>query len=226
MDRINVMKDKTAYLSKDEVDAMLDWCYNNDRVRDYVLILTLIRTARRVTEIVGRKPYKYHKGLRPCDIQPNNLIEWDILKKNHVFRKTKTGQERSPEIVKRMLRDKQPTRKLKPVDDEYYSILKEYIESQGITPYERVFPLTRQHVDKIIKRAAKACNITRPHSKIHAHNFRHSYAIWMLKNNPNDASTLRHVQELLDHENIEMTMTYAQFTQADKLNSLNRLFVS
>ena len=91
----NVMKDKTSYLSIEEIDKMLNFCIKEDRMRDFMLITTLIRTGRRITEIVGKKPYTRKVGLRPCDIHDDYLIEFDILKKNHVkSRSAKTGNFR------------------------------------------------------------------------------------------------------------------------------------
>ena len=93
------MKHKTAYFDMEEVDAMLEYCDDHDRIRDYMLVMTLIRTARRISEVVGEKPFTRCVGLRPCDIHGDGLIEWDILKKDHI--KTKTKAELYEEAVKR-----------------------------------------------------------------------------------------------------------------------------
>jgi len=224
IDFTNIMKHKTAYFDMEEVDAMLEFCEDNDRIRDYMLVMTMIRTARRISEIVGEKPYTRSVGLRPCDIHPDGLIEWDILKKDHIKTKTKTGADKSREALQRARLNKMPQRKLKPVDDDYLDLLKTYIDSERIGSHERVFPITRQRADQIIKSIASSLGITRPKMKIHCHMFRHTLPIWLLKDNPNDASVLRHVQELLDHSDIKVTMTYAQFTQYDKKEKLDRLF--
>lgn len=218
------MKHKTDYLTIKEIDSMLQYCFDKNNIRDYLLILTLYRTARRITEIVGEKPYTRKIGLRPCDIHPDGLIEFDILKKNPIKSKNKKGELKNPEKVLKARIKKMPKRALKPVDDYFLEVLNSYIESEGIRKRDRIFPITRQRADFIIKKVAKACNIVRPKNKIHAHNFRHSLAIHLLKNNPNDASILKQVQELLDHSSIVITMHYAQFTQYDKKKSLNKLF--
>ena len=224
IDYSNVMKDKTDYLSFEEIESMLHYCIEEGKARDYMLILTLFRTARRITEIVGEKPYTRKVGLRPCDLHPDGLIEFDILKKNHIKTKTKLGKERDPQRLLKKRLFKMPKRCLKAVDTEYYGLLQDYIESEYISKHQRVFPITRQRAWKIISTVAKECNITRPNSKIHPHSFRHSYAIFLLKSNPNDAATLRQVQDLLDHSNINMTMHYANFVQQDKIDMLDRVF--
>lgn len=224
IDYTNVMKDKTDYLSYKEIDSMLNFCVDNGKLRDYMLILTLFRTARRITEVVGEKPYTRKVGLRPCDLHPDTLIEFDILKKNHIKSKTKAGKKRNPDQLYKQRLLKMPVRRLKAVDTEFYNTLSLYIESEGIHKLDRVFAITRQRAWIIIANIAKACNILRPNGKIHPHSFRHSYAIFLLKSNPNDAATLRQVQDLLDHSNINMTMHYANFVQQDKVDMLDRVF--
>jgi len=224
IDFTNIMQDKTDYLTEEEINLLLNHCLEQEKIRDYMLILTLIRTGRRISEIVGEKPFTRKVGLRPCDIHPDGLIEFDILKKNHIKKTTNKGHERDPEVIKRLRVKKMPKRELKPVDDEYLKYLIEYINANGISKKSRVFPITRQRALQIIHEVAGACNITRSRHKIHNHTFRHSYAIALLKDNPNDAGILKQVQELLSHSNIEVTMHYAQFTQYDKKKSLNKLF--
>jgi len=224
MDFTNIMRDKTDYLSFEEINVMLQWCFEQGRTRDYMLITTLFRTARRVTEIIGKKPFTNYKGFRPVDIHNDGLIEFDILKKDHVRRKTKSGQKRDPETIKKLMWEKGPRRLLFPVDDGYLQLIRQYIKHANIYPYKRIFPVCRQRVDQIIKEIAQKCGIVRPRKKIHAHNFRHSLAIHLLKDNPNDASVLKQLQEILAHSDIKITMHYAQFTQGDKKASLNRLF--
>jgi len=224
IDYTNIMKHKTAYFDMEEVDRMLNFCIETDRLRDYMLILTLVRTARRITEVVGERPWKTKVGLRPCDVREDSLIEWDILKKNHIKTKTKSGQAKSEDALIKARLNKMPQRKLKPVDDEYLEMLKLYIESEKIGSLQRIFPITRQRADQIIKFVALKTGVARNNMKIHCHMFRHTLPIWLLKDNPNDASVLKHVQEILDHSDIKVTMTYAQFTQYDKKEKLNRLF--
>ena len=224
IDYSNTMKDKTNYLSFEEIESMLSYCAEEEKIRDYMLILTLFRTARRITEIVGEKPYTRKVGLRPCDLHPDGLIEFDILKKNHIKSKTKSGKEKDPNRLTKARLLKMPKRCLKAVDTEFYSLLQDYINSESIRDRQRIFEITRQRAWKIITTIAKECAITRPNGKIHPHSFRHSYAIFLLKSNPNDAATLRQVQDLLDHSNINMTMHYANFVQQDKIDMLDRVF--
>lgn len=235
IDFSDVMKNKGAYLKEEEIDAMLQYCDDTYDVcqtasdkekwlRNYCLIYTLYRTGRRITEVVGEPPYTKKVGFRPDDIRYDDLIEWDILKKDHIKTKNKAGLTRSEEAITKERLNKSPKRKLKPVDKEYLEYIKSYIDFMDIDPHLRILPITRSMADKIIKYVAKKCNIRRSDMKIHCHMFRHSFAINLLKKNPNDAATLSYLQDFLDHSDIKMTMTYAQFTQQDKKDMLDRTF--
>jgi len=224
MDFTNVMRDKAAYFDHNEVKLMLDKCIELGKYRDYMLIQTLYKTGRRITEVVGEKPWTCKVGLRPMDIREDGLIEWDILKKNHIKSKTKTGLTKAPHVVLKARLNKKPVRKLKIVDDDYHDLISEYIEENQIPRHQRVFPITSRRALAIVKEVAEKCSITRENCGIHCHMFRHTLAVKLLKDHPNNAAMLRHVQDILDHSNIQMTMTYAQFTQEDKRELLNKSF--
>lgn len=222
----NTMKNKSDYLSYEEIDKMLQYCYENDKIRDYMLILTLFRTGRRITEIVGERPFTTKIGLRPIDIHPNGLIEFDILKKGHIKSKTKAGKQRDPDtlIKERLL--KMPKRVLLPVDKEYLGLIKDYIHKNNIGLYDRIFSINRIRAWVIVSETAKACNIHRPNGKVHPHSLRHSFAIHLIKSNPNNAAVISQVQDLLQHSDIKMTMeNYGRYTQEDKKETLNDTFI-
>lgn len=222
MDFTNIMRNKKAYLTLDEINKLLKYCFDNEKMRDFVLILVLSRTGRRITEIVGEKPYTRKVGLRPCDIIEDK-IEWDILKKNPIKIK-KNNRTRKESIVNELRVKKMPKRAMKTMDHASLSILNKYIELNNIHPMDRVFPITRQRACYIINNIAEKSKVFRDGNKIHPHMFRHSLAINLFKDNPNDASVLQNVKNLLDHSDINITMHYAQFTQEDIRDKLEKLF--
>jgi len=225
IDFSNIMRHKTDYLDLDEIDKMLQYCYDEGNIRNYMLVLTLSRTGRRISEIVGARPFTANVGLRPVDIKySDKLIEWDILKKNPIKSYTKRGIKVSEEKLKKLKLEKKPKRMLKPVDDEYMDYLTEYIASLNINPYERIFSISRQRADQIIKEIAKECKIVRPNKKIHVHQFRHGFAINFLKSHPSDPSAPIKLQMILDHSSFNVTQHYLQFTQEDIKKSLNKTF--
>ncbi len=229
IDFTNVMKNKAAYLTEEEIDKMLTYSKDNDR--NYMLLFSLYRTGRRVSEIVGSKPYTRVVGLRPIDIkQEEGLIEFCVLKKNPIRSVSKKGNVIDAQKLKELRILKEPKRKLFAVDSEYLNKLNNYIKKYGIGLTDRVFPITRQRVDALIKDIARECNIRRQdkqgnlHHKIHAHYFRHSFAIHTLKNNPDNPSALVHLKEMLDHSKIDVTMFYLQFLPEDIRKTINKTF--
>jgi len=214
---------KTDYFSMKEIKRMLDYCLKEEKSRDYMLLLTLARSGRRITEVVGKIPYNVYVGLRPMDIYEDK-IEWDILKKNPVRKKDKFGKLRDKQVIKKEYKEKRPTRELKASDPDYLDQLQYYIKVNNIGPYNRVFPITRQRVDIIIKEIAEACKIYRSHTKIHAHMFRHSLVINSLKYNPYNPSVLSQMQVHLSHSSLSVTQGYAQFGQADIKDTLTSVW--
>lgn len=220
----NIMKDKKKYFSMKEIDRILKYCYQNDRIRDYMLILTLVRTGRRVSEIVGMRPYTHYVGLRPVDLFDDGLIEFDILKKGRIKKKTKSGKPISEEKYNRMKLFKKPVRKLMPVDKKFYNLLNVYTYKNNIGDYDRIFKLTRERVYQIINDVCPKSGVRRPDNKYSPHMFRHSMAINLLKKNPKNPYILIQIQRLLDHSSLEMTKHYTQFTPEDIKESLDDLF--
>lgn len=221
----NLMRDKTDYFSRNEIDTMLKYCIDTGRIRDYVLFFLLYRSGRRISEIVGQPPYTLAHGLRPVDIRDEEpLIEWCILKKRPIKLKRKDGKVRKVESLLREKLYKEPMKKLKAIDREAHGLIKEYVENQEILSHSRVFPITRQRADQLIKEVAKECKIARASKKIHIHQFRHSHAIHFLKAHPRDPTALMKLNQNLEHSTIEITKTYLQFTQYDVRESMDKAF--
>lgn len=120
--------------------------------------------------------------IRPCDLEPHN----DMIR----IMKAKGGKQR------RVL-----------IDSETLSMLAAYIEDNNIANDSPIFPLTRQWVNKILNRYAKAVDI----SPIHPHTFRHSFAIQSVRNGVD----VRRLQQALGHSNISTTAVYLRFNDKD-----------
>jgi len=232
MDYTNIMKDKTGYLTPVEINKMLNYAYNRIEdgfigslwMRNYLLLLTLQRTGRRVSEVVGVPPFQKVKGLRPMDLHDDYLIEFSILKKNPIREKTNKGKVRKKEVLDKLRFNKEPKKRLLPVDKWLYDMLNKYIEINGINPYQRIFPITRQRVDAIIKFIAKQTGVARENCKIHAHHFRHSFAINFLKKNPNNPMALIQLKNYMQHSSTQITEHYTQFTPDDLRPSLEKAY--
>lgn len=190
------MTDPGGYLSKRQVDSIIN--EGSKSKRDKVLLTTLWMSGRRVSEVVGlreqiKKDGKYIYrpvvgGLKPSDIlEDRNAIIWNVLKKG------------------------QPVRKVKGIPSSLKRMLLSYIDDYNIQNDKLVFPITRQRVHQILKRAGNDVGISKIGDKLlHPHHLRHSYAVYMI-----DRIQLKKLQELLDHSDINMTIHYLQYSTKD-----------
>lgn len=202
------MSDSRGYLPFDKILSILEAAKDNPR--DFLLLMTLAFTGRRVSEIVGlcyKKQedgtWKYALkentigGLKPVDIVPDkNAAFFWILKK------------------------RQPSQRMKPIPSMLKRRLLTYIELEGIKPDERIFPLTKARVWQIVLKYADRAGIPdigKHH--IHPHIFRHSYSVYMV-----DRVGLKKLQDLLEHADIGMTAHYLQYSIADVEKDIEEAF--
>jgi len=198
-----IMKDLTGFLTRKQMERLLKYCENDNQ---RVLLWVLMRTGRRITEIIGRKPYVHRNknegiskvypgivGIRPCDIL------WD-----------------SSQISFAIVKKRKPVRKLKYVDEMTLKILKQYIEVNEIQKKEQLFNCTRGGVYKMLRRIGDKAGIRSVGSKrLHPHHFRHSYAVLRVKMDKS-AESLRKLQQHLEHHSLDMTAHYLQFNPEDE----------
>lgn len=74
--------------------------------------------------------------------------------------------------------------------------------------------ISRQLVNQILDKAAKECNIDKP---VHPHTLRHSFATQLI----NNGASLRIVQELLGHSNLETTQIYTHISNSKAIEAYN-----
>ena len=248
MDRSNIMRNKEAYFEPEQVQTILNYCYDNKDFRSFMLFFILYRTGRRITELLGKPPYSgdglrsmsNYRGLRPSDIvEKTKSIQWDILKKNPVKKKFKNGKDKPQDKLLRQLNDKEPKRVIIAMDSELYSYLVWYIDYAGISKYDRVFPISRRRADQLLKRVigkiGLKMNLGRRKIKNrgviyqvdcrpHLHMFRHSFAINVLSQNQKNPLALPKLTDLLQHSDMNMTKRYLQFTDKSTGEFLDKTF--
>jgi len=89
-----------------------------------------------------------------------------------------------------------------------------YAQQEGLNREDYLFAsrkgghITKQRVDQIIKKAARRANLQR---NVHAHLFRHGYAINFL----NCGGRLDALQEQLGHRDINTTRIYLRLSDED-----------
>ena len=144
-------------------------------VRDNLIINFLLETGCRNNEL---------SSLTPADIQDGYVY----------FKVTKGYKSRvvpySLKLKKLMMRYDRERLKRYPNDTEYY-----FCSRKG-------GKLCNPNVSKIVKEACDKCNIA-PH-KAYPHNFRHTFAVNMLKN----TNDIYLVSKLLGHQSISITEIY------------------
>jgi integrase/recombinase XerD len=185
------MKDLKGYLTEDQVNRIIDKATN---LRDKLILQIMYRCGRRVSEVLM---------INKDDILWNeNKIIFNILKR------------------KRSLKE------MKPVDNETMGLLRQYIEHVPIRNLkknmvdDRLFPITRQYVFKLIRKLGKQAGIEYVGKKrLHPHHLRHSFAVHQVRTRVKTAEDLRKLQMYMSHANIATTSHYLQFSP-DELRDL------
>lgn len=185
------MKDPKGYLTREQVEKLINAAEN---LRDKLILLLMYRCGRRVSEVL---------------LLTKDDILWEDKK-----------------IIFTILKRKRPVKELKPVDDYTMKLLDLYvnhnIEMKGIRkkPGERLFPVSRQYVFKMVRKLGEKVGITRVGSKkLHPHHLRHSFAVHAVRTEVKTAEDLRKLQMYMGHANISTTSYYLQFSP-DELRSL------
>lgn len=186
------MKDLKGYLSEDKVNLILEAASN---IRDRLILQLMYRCGRRVSEVLA-------------------LTKGDIIWEEN-------------KIIFTILKRKRPVKELKPVDGGTMRLLKAYvggeIELKGVRKgmgAEKLFPITRQYVFKLIRKLGKQTGIEYVGlKKIHPHHLRHSFAVHQVRSNVKTAEDLRKLQMYMAHANLATTAHYLQFSP-DELRDL------
>ena len=108
------------------------------------------------------------------------------------------------------------------VQDGLVSAILFHAQEQGLGRHDYLFPsrkgghLTKQRADQIIKAAAQRAGLDR---NVHAHLFRHGYAINFL----NCGGRLDALQEQLGHRDINTTRIYLRLTSEDVMREVAKI---
>jgi len=189
------MKDLKGYLTEKQVNKLINATTN---LRDRLILQIMYRCGRRVSEVL-------------------------LLKRDDILWKEN-------KIIFTILKRKRPVKEMKPVDRETMQLLKRYVDGGCLGPEyrklkkkmvdDRLFPVTRQYVFKLMRNLGKKVGIKYVGTKkLHPHHLRHSFAVHQVRTNVKTAEDLRKLQMYMAHANISTTSHYLQFSP-DELRSL------
>ena len=151
------------YIGDEVILDMLDKA-KKTKYRDYILLLTLVRTGVRNSEVA-------------------NLRKWDVMGNTIIVRQGKGKKDR---VI--------------PLENELSNILGVYIDN--MKPSDKIFGVKPRQINNIIYKY---------NPNVHAHTFRHSFAVHCLKSGVN----LRSLQKMLGHSTITTTQIYLDLSGAD-----------
>lgn len=193
--RAKPMKDLSQGLTDDEVVKILTLAYQ-DNPRNFLLLLLLFRTGRRISEVLE---------LRVKDIDFDaGLILWHIKKK----------------------RDKN-YQKYKHIMLDVLDNLKQYVDDRRLKAEDYLFYTARSGCGKPMTRV-NAWYFLRKYGKqigrsLHPHQFRHTFAIKVVKNMTNPGG-LKLLKDMLEHSDLKITEHYLQFNPAEEKELLEKSF--
>lgn len=185
-------KKNIEIFTKDEVKKLVNWNKRSRKfldVRDSLVISFLLETGCRNHELSYLKESDIHNGFI-------------------YFKVTKNSKPRVVPISRLLEKE---MRRYNRVKKEYFKKLKKedriedfYIVSKS---GKRMW---QQDIGRVVKRVCMSCEISK--HKAYPHNFRHTYAVMMLKN----TSNVHLVSKLLGHCNLSITEEYLRgLTQDD-----------
>lgn len=191
------MSDKKGYLTEDQVNKLLDATEN---LRDTLLLQLMYRCGRRVSEVL-------------------------LLEKDDILWEDK-------KIIFTILKRKRPVKELKAVDEGTMKLLDLYvndnIEMRGIRKKmtdDRLFPITRQYVFKLVRKLGEKTGITKVGIKqIHPHHLRHSFAVHAVRTTIKSMEDLSNLQRYMGHANVTTTAHYLQFSADDQRNLIDGMW--
>jgi site-specific recombinase XerD len=182
--------DKIKYLNLEELKTLFNYLKEHNRFY-YMLCLFLFETGCRISE-----------GLNAKFMDVDNI-------------------QNSIKLVN--MKNKKNTLKVLPISDTLKSLFFEHQLNNHMQKSDYILakkpngsPVSRQAVDKYLKKIFVKIFGKEYIDKAHPHTFRHSRAIQLL----NYGVDLRKVQTLLGHTNIMNTLVYTKFANVDFMKSI------
>lgn len=206
------MKDPKGYLTDEECERLL----SHSDGKDKLLIFTLLKTGRRISEVVGKN------GVTLNDInEQDSIVRWRIVKRGRRKiilengNEIKYSKEKETELKEKGIsftfRKPEPLPITIPTNPGVIAAIVAYAKAKNKHPNEPIFEFTRQRAHQIIRKVGKSAGIMYVgERKIHPHHLRHTFAMQKAKG-LKYMSELTMLKDLLAHVNIENTSQYLSY---------------
>jgi integrase/recombinase XerD len=148
--------------------------------------------------------FLFYSGLRISEALSLKLEDVDLDKRTIFVRQGKGGKSRTVPLLPLLI----------PIVEQYLKNDRPKIESTFFFGTERTGRVSDVYVNRHIQRAVKKLGWNK---KLSAHQLRHSYASYMLKQHP--GIHLVHLKKLLGHESLASTGIYTLFSPLEKLDT-------
>lgn len=217
------MRDSKGYLTDEECEKILDVAHGKNRL----LIFTLLKTGRRISEVVGKN------GVCLSDLnERDSIIRWRIVKRGkrkikltdgvqikYSYEKEKELKETNQEFE---IIQAKPVEKNLVANPAVVAALSGYANSEHLDPETPIFNFSRQRAWKIIRVAGEKAGIKYVGEKrLHPHHFRHTFAMQKARG-IKYISELTLLKDLMQHTNISNTAHYLTYSDEKMRELINR----
>jgi integrase/recombinase XerD len=207
-----------TYLDREDVERMEERC---DNLRDLLLIRLLFRTGCRVSEILSLTPSDlfFSQGAVRVVREKERVKLFcprcsSRLARSHRFCPG-CGGEVEEKVRERAMERRQ---RLLPLDRETLRLAEEYVDRAGLSPHDRIFPISRQTARRVVAEAARKAGLppllnplTGRLRGVSPHRMRDAFAVLALKRD-NTVEGMRMLQEHLGHVSFSTTARYRKIS--------------
>ena len=207
-----------TYLEREDVERMEGCC---DNLRDLLLIRLLFRTGCRVSEILSLTPsdFFFSQGAVRVVREKERVRLFcphcsSRLARSHSFCPgcgRGVGEKAREKALERRQR-------VIPLDRETLLLAREYAERAGLSPRDRLFPISRRTAHRVVAEAARKAGLppllnpmTGRLRGVSPHRMRDAFAVLALKRD-NTAEGMRMLQEHLGHVSFSTTARYRKIS--------------
>lgn len=181
----------------EQIKAMQDYYLSQNKLRNYLIITLGIAFGIRGSDLM-----KLTIGdMFNMDGSVKDMVEI-VEKKNRKYNHFSLKDEKCRKYLEQYLEERQDKGPVYPSDPLFISPKSD--------EFGNLQPLSTRQADRIIKEAAKACNVP---GNISTHSMRKTFAYQTIKTHPGNVDVYNMLQYMLNHDNITTTYRYCGITE-------------